>query len=472
MPAFRLLLFLAVLLLPTMAAADDHATPDSLTRVSGVQISDLEQIIKDQHPIRVLVSYNRTNFFLVNGAMRGMEHDLMQAYKQFLQKKDKKRTIRMVFVTVPFDRIIPELKAGRGDIAAAGLTITKARKKQVPFSTPYRTGVNEIIIGSPKAQTIKTIDDIAGETVYVMAGASYADHLLDLNMELSKKGLKQVIVKIADKNLVTEDLLEMAERGIIDYTVADSHLAAIWKTALPRLQLFNEAPLRTGGELGWGIRPNSPQLLKSVNEFAKTVRGGTLMGNMVFKRYFVNSDWVKNPNARVNRKKMDKLMALFQKYGKQYAIDWLKLGALAYQESGLNMETRSSRGAVGIMQVMPKTATSKAVNVANYKTLDGNIHAGSKYLRHLMDNYFIDVDKSARVDFALAAYNAGPNRVRQLRKTAEEMGLDPNLWFGNVEYAAARKIGTETPTYVANVQMYYAAYKSIYNVLSERQSVE
>ncbi len=129
---------------------------------------------------------------------------------------------------------------------------------------------------------------------------------------------------------------------------------------------------------------------------------------------------------------------------------------------------KSGAGAMGVMQIKPSTAADPNVNVKDIDTLDGNIHAGTKYLRFLRDNYFQDVNADARVDFALAAYNAGPARVRELRKTAKGMGLDPNQWFGNVEWAAYKEIGRETPTYVASVQMYYAAYKSIRSALGKQ----
>jgi membrane-bound lytic murein transglycosylase MltF len=46
-----------------------------------------------------------------------------------------------------------------------------------------------------------------------------------------------------------------------------------------------------------------------------------------------------------------------------------------------------------------------------------------------------------------------------LRKEAADSGLDPNVWFGNVELVAAKDIGQETVTYVANIYKYYIAYK-------------
>lgn len=462
--------FAMCFLLTILLAMPALAAPDSLTRVTEIWKGDLPELLRKKRPIRVLVSYDRTNFFLVSGAMRGLEYDLMQAYEKYVRTQHTADHARMVFVAVPFDDLIPALLEGRGDIIAAGLTITTARKKKVAFATPYRKDITEIVVGSGRAARIHSLPDLAGEKVYAMAKSSHVPHLRAVSGTLEKRGMKPIEIIAADANLVTEDLLEMAERGMIKYTVADASLARIWKSALPHIQLFSEAPIHSGGDMGWAVRPGSAGFIKSLSGFADTVRQGTLMGNMIFKRYYVNSDWVKNPYADEDRTRLQALRTVFEKYARQYDFDWLKLAALAFQESRLDMNAKSDRGAVGIMQVKP--ATGAYVGVTDVETLDGNIHAGTKYLRYLRDNYFKDVDREAKVDFALAAYNAGPSRVEGLRRTARKMGLDPNRWFGNVEWAAYGEIGSETPTYVANVQMYYAAYKSIYTVLTGRDNAK
>ena len=128
----------------TLLVASAHAAPNSLTRYTRTWKGDLAEVLEKKHPIRVLVSYNRTNFFLVNGAMRGLELDLMRAYERYLEKTHESDHVHMVFVTVPFDDLIPALLEGRGDIVAAGMTVTPARRKMVAFSAPYRM---EIEIG-------------------------------------------------------------------------------------------------------------------------------------------------------------------------------------------------------------------------------------------------------------------------------------------------------------------------------------
>jgi len=290
-----------------------------------------------------------------------------------------------------------------------------------------------------------------------------------LNRRLEADGLQPAKVVEANPNLVTEDLLEMVDKGLCHYTMADSYMVEVWQKVLPGLRPYEAIPVNTGGSLAWAVRPGNIELLRSINDFVRTAREGTLLGNMFFKRYYENTEWVENPLEPVQQARMSDMAILFRKYARQYKFDWLKIAAQAFQESRFNQKLRSSQGAVGVMQVKPSTAADPNIGIKDIDKLDNNIHAGVKYLRFLLDTYFFDVAPEARVDFALAAYNAGPGRVRGLQKKAEKMGLDPKRWFGNVEWAAYDAIGRETPNYVAHVQMYYAAYKASAEVLLKRE---
>ncbi len=189
------------------------------------------------------------------------------------------------------------------------------------------------------------------------------------------------------------------------------------------------------------------------------------MGNILFKRYYKNSKFIKNPLTEKEREKLIQVISLFKKYALNYGFDYLAVAAQAYQESGLDNSKRSHAGAVGIMQLLPRTASGKNVNIKNIKKLENNIHAGVKYLNFIRMRYFNDpaIKPTARVDFAWAAYNAGPARINQMRKTAAKRGFDPNRWFFNVEKIAAEKIGRETVDYVANINKYFIAYKLLYD---------
>jgi membrane-bound lytic murein transglycosylase MltF len=170
---------------------------------------------------------------------------------------------------------------------------------------------------------------------------------------------------------------------------------------------------------------------------------------------------VKNAASEQERKKFLALIQYFQKYGDKYDVDWVMMGAQGYQESQLNQNAKSAVGAVGVMQVMP--ATGKDMNVGDIHQTEANIHAGIKYMRWMIDHYYGDAPMTPldKALFAFASYNAGAGRISQLRKEAAKRGLDPNVWFHNVEYVAAEKIGQETVTYVSNIYKYYIAYRLV-----------
>jgi membrane-bound lytic murein transglycosylase MltF len=166
------------------------------------------------------------------------------------------------------------------------------------------------------------------------------------------------------------------------------------------------------------------------------------------------------------------LVAMFRKYGSRYNLDWMLMAAQGYQESRLDQNAKSHVGAIGVMQVMP--ATGKELAVGDIRQIDPNIHAGVKYIRFMIDRYFAtepmtELDKGL---FAFAAYNAGPGRVRSLRREATTRGLDPNVWFNNVERIAAERIGRETVTYVSNIYKYYVAYLLVQGEYLQRRDLK
>ena len=180
---------------------------------------------------------------------------------------------------------------------------------------------------------------------------------------------------------------------------------------------------------------------------------------MIERRYLENVKYAKNAAAESERRKLQAVVELFKKYGAQYKLDYLLMAAQGYQESTLDQNVKSPVGAIGVMQVMPPTG--KELNVGDITKLDANIHAGVKYMRFMMDQYFANepMDDLNKALMTFASYNAGPGRIRQLRREAEKKGLNPNVWFGNVERVASERIGRETVTYVSNIFKYYVAYR-------------
>jgi membrane-bound lytic murein transglycosylase MltF len=281
-----------------------------------------------------------------------------------------------------------------------------------------------------------------------------------LNEGFADRGLQPIRIEPAEEFLETEDLLEMVNAGVLPATVADEHIATLWREVLDELRFNSEFPINEGSSIAWAVRKDAPGLTEVVSEFARTNRAGTLTANVLLNRYLRDNVWVRNPMAEEDRRRLDSMIELFRTYGDRYGFDQLMLAAVAYQESRLDQSKRSRAGAVGVMQIKPSTAADPNVGVTGIEELENNIHAGTKYLAFLQNRYFSDPDirELDRHLLAFAAYNAGPARVAKLRKEAADTGLDPNRWFGNVEHVAARRVGRETVQYVANIAKFYIAY--------------
>lgn len=427
--------------------------------------------------IRVLTVYSKTFYFTDKGVQKGAVADGFRIFEEDLNKKlakEKKRKhkhlkVRVMFIPVTRGELLPALAAGKGDIAASSLGITEERKKLVDFSLPMVSDTKVLIISGPASPAIASVDDLAGKQVFVRKSSAYYEILTNLNRRFAAENKPAVVIKEAPEELEDEDLLEMMNAGLIPLTLSADFLANFWKQIFPNIKVHDEAPLLTGGSIAWAIRKGNPQLKAVVDDFMTGHAKGTSIGNQILARYLKNVKYVKDAASTAERKKFFTLIQFFQKYGDQYDVDWLLMAAQGYQESQLNQSLKSRVGAIGVMQVMP--ATGKELKVGDITKAEPNIHAGIKYMRWMIDHYYGDepMTKLDKALFTFASYNAGPARISKLRKEAAKRGLDPNVWFHNVEYVAAEKIGAETVTYVGNIYKYYIAYKLLMEARAEKE---
>jgi membrane-bound lytic murein transglycosylase MltF len=268
-----------------------------------------------------------------------------------------------------------------------------------------------------------------------------------------------------DENIETEQILEMVNSGAVDAAVSDTHIAEIWSEVLENIELHDNAVLRSDSQIAWAVRKDNPELKKSLNSFLKNNKKGSLTGNIFFNRYYKNAKKLKNPEKIENWEKLNTYKDYIKKFSAEYNFDWLLIMAVAFQESGFDNSKVSHRGAVGIMQMLPSTAADRKINIRDIKKPENNIHAGIKYLDFIRNRYFSDekIEEKDRIRLTLAAYNAGPAKIRKARNRAEQMGLDPNKWFRNVEIGVLRTIGNEPVEYVSNINRYYILYSNIYS---------
>jgi membrane-bound lytic murein transglycosylase MltF len=451
---------------PLAAQSPQAATPLEQLR-ERTFTGDLSGM-RERRVIRVGVAYNRTHYFIDKGVQRGLTYESLKLFEDQLNAKIKNpmEKVNVVFVPMSRDSMQAALLEGRVDLLAANLTITPERRKIADFSDPIRSDVSEIVVSGPGAPAIKTKADLAGQEVLVRKGSTYEQHLIELNTRLKAQGLKEVIIRQAPTTLEDDDLLEMVNAGLAKFTVVDNFLAEFWVQIFTRLTAHPMVALTVNGEIAVAMRPNSPELKAAVNAFIKANGNGSLYGNMLMKRYLSNTKFAKNATSAAEIKRFEQIVGFFQKYSGQYKVDFLMMAAQGFQESGLDQSVRSPVGAIGVMQVMP--ATGKELAVGDIRQLEANIHAGVKYMRFMMDQYYKDepMDELNKALMTFASYNAGPNRIRQLRAETKARGLDPNLWFNNVEQVVSEKIGRETVTYVSNIFKYYVAYTL---VAAERQ---
>ncbi len=466
--------WLALVALPGQAAEPAGADVDLWLCATQRWCGDFE-VLARKRVLRVMVCYSKTFYFLDGAQQRGLTYDLLREFEEYVNQRLRTGVLRVEVVIVPVrrDELLSAVVDGRGDIAAANLTITPERQELVAFTDPLASGINELVVTTRAHPALQRAEELAGHAVYVRRSSSYFESLTALNARLRAATRAPVQIQIVNENLEDEDILEMVNAGLIPATIVDSHLAQFWARVMPQLAVHTNVAVRHNGRIAWALRPHSPHLQALLNDFVRTHKQGTLLGNVIIQRYLRSVTYVTNAVASAELRKFDATIGMFRRYGAQYGFDALMLAALGYQESLLDQRARSHHGAIGVMQLLPATAADPKIKIARIDQVDNNIHAGTKYLRWLHDTYFKDtaMDALNRTLFTFASYNAGPGRIAGLRAQAAAEGLDSNVWFHNVEVVAARVIGRETVRYVSNIYKYYLAYTMVTQRERERNNL-
>jgi membrane-bound lytic murein transglycosylase MltF len=424
--------------------------------------------------IRVGVTFNRTHYFIDKGRERGLTYESLKLFENDLNADLKTGNLKVHVVIVPMTRtqLYPALASGKVDMVAAMVTVRPELEELAAFSVPTRTNVSEVVVTGPGAPPIASVDDLAGQEVFVRKGSLYEESLVRLNEQLRARGKPAVVIDEAPDVLEDDDVLEMVNAGLVPITIVDDYLAEFWSKVFTGIKVHSDIAIRSGGSLAVAFRKENPKLRETVNTWLRKHPKGDAFRNTIERRYLDDVKYAKNAAADTERQKLQAVAELFKKYGAQYNLDALLMAAQGYQESTLDQDVKSPVGAIGVMQVMPPTG--KELNVGDITRVDANIHAGVKYMRFMMDQYFKDdpMDNLNKGLMTFAAYNAGPGRLKQLRRETEKRGLDPNVWFGNVERVASERIGRETVTYVSNIYKYYIAYRLLSDQRDRREAAK
>ena len=198
----------------------------NIPALSEAWTGDLDGMVK-RRIIRVLTVYGLGRYYVDGGREKGLTYELMKSFEDKLNKQYGTKHIRLhvIFIPVARDELIPGLIAGRGDIAAAGLTITPERAQVIDFSEPLSRPLSEVLVTGPSAPAIAGLDDLAGRELYVRSSSSYRASLEVLNSRFREEGKQEIVIHEISEFLEDEDLLEMVNSGALEWTVVDDYKA-------------------------------------------------------------------------------------------------------------------------------------------------------------------------------------------------------------------------------------------------------
>jgi membrane-bound lytic murein transglycosylase MltF len=432
---------------------------------------DLDGIAK-RRILRVLVSPNILGFYFDGSEMHGAIYEFCREFERFLNHRldTGNLAIHFVFIPVGRDMLLQKLSDGYGDLIATLMVTADRPEFAVDFTDPIYDDARAVIV-SGTGQPLSRLEDLSGREVYYFRNTIPYENLRRLSDDLKRDGKPPIQLTAAAADLRIDDLLEMVNAGLVPMTVAEDKIAQYWARVLPNLKIHSGLVVAES-PLAWAVQQNTPRLKSLANDFVRDHKIGTLYGNTVADKYLSRIEWVKDATSGEDLARFEDLVRLFHTYGDKYHFPYLLLAAQGFQESGLDQHLRSKAGAVGVMQIKPSTAAADPIDITGIQKTDRNVEAGAKYLRYMMNHFYANepMDQVTKGLFALASYNAGPDRIEKLRAMAAAEGYDPNRWFNHVEFVAAREIGAETTNYVGNIYKYYLAYKMVTEQDARRQA--
>ena len=412
---------------------------------------DLDAIRADK-TLRVLFTFNSTGYFIFRGQTMGYEYELLDRFAHA-------QGLKLVPVVVrDSNTLFDRLNAGDGDVVAAQLVapsnetqvlvteglyatspVVVQRSGQDPnaghsVATATAQEREERETGVPvtvRARLVSAPRDLAGQNVHLSLRSPYRRTLLELNDALSDD------VHVVEVDESADRLIQRLAEGEIGYTVAAENVAKLKTTEYANLVV--KPTLGPPQQVVWAIRRNAPQLHNALNlHIAKERKSGIL--NILYRKFFLDRrGFSQRAASRYLTGETGKLSAYddwFREYAKIPGWDWRLIASQAYQESRFNNAAHSWAGAVGIMQIMPRTARELRINPRDPRQ---SIEGACRYLWKLDDRWkkVIKSEKD-RIPFILAAYNVGLGHVEDARRLAEKNGDDPAVW-DDVAYWLIRK---------------------------------
>ncbi|MDZ7748127.1 MAG: transglycosylase SLT domain-containing protein [Halofilum sp. (in: g-proteobacteria)] len=441
---------------------DRFVTQRKLTETDREQrTGDLPRIQREQ-TLRVVTRNSAATYFVWRGQLLGFEYELARRFAEQLGVR-----LEVVVAESP-EQILPLLRDGRADVAAAFLTAdNRSPNDGIVYSRPYHFAVKQVVTDAGD-RSIGILDDLDERTFHVRRDSDYWHRRDDLQ---GREGL-DITIEAVPAGEDPETTINKVADGEYDLTLVDDHIArnaAVWNDDVhATLQLGKPAAHR------WAVRADNEQLLAAANRFLEQAYRGEFY-NVVYAKYFRDRDRIRRYRARrvdlAGSHRLSPYDDLIKEHAERHGFDWRLLAAQMFEESGFNPQARSWAGAVGLMQVMPRTAAQVGID-GDLTQPDRNIEAGVRYLDWLRERFEEDLSVRDRTWFTLAAFNAGAGHVRDARRLAAELGLNPDRWFDNVEVAMRRLSerryfrnarfgyvrGHEPVRYVQSIRERYQAY--------------
>lgn len=358
--------------------------------------------------------------------------------------------------------MLSDVHKNKFHFAAAGLTVTDKRKQKVMFSTPYLDVQQQLIyrVGQGKP---KSIEDIIGKRLVVIANSSHAENLRKLQRQYPTLAWEEVV----DMEML--DLLELVHNGEADYTIVDSNAYALSESVYPRARIaFNMKD--EAEQLAWAF----PQLIdrslyQEAVRFFNEDATKTLIAD-IKETYYGHLGELDYSGALLFAHRLDARLPKWEEKLKvaaeTYNLDWQLLAALSYQESHWNPRAKSPTGVRGFMMLTLNAA--KDVGVTNRLDANQSIMGGAKYFKSLYSRIPDRINETDRTWLALAAYNIGLGHLEDARILTEHHGGNPDKWTDvkdNLLLLAKRKYykytkhgyarGWEAVEYVQNIRNFH-----------------
>ncbi len=393
---------------------------------------DLEDIKKDGK-ITALTSYSNTSYFLYRGQPMGFEYELLQRFADHL---DVDLEIK---ISNNIDSLLPQIRSGKADILAHGMTITTDRKAKVDF-TDYLYLTHQVLVQKKpdnwrnmhwskiEKSLIHDAIELIGDTISIRKNSSYYKRIENLSKEIG--GI--IYIDTLPGDLSTDEIIQMVANGEIKYTVADNNIASIMTSYYPILNI--EVPVSFSQRISWVVPSESDSLLIACNDWLSSMKD-EVDYYVIYNKYFKNRRSfrrrIESEFYSLNNEKISRYDDMIKTYAENIGWDWRLLTSQIYQESQFDPKARSWAGAQGLMQIMP--ATARELGVSNPYNAEASLRGGTKYLDQLYHRFDYIQDSVQRIKFAMASYNCGFGHVQDAMELAVYKGYSKNLWDDNVE---------------------------------------